>query len=110
MNQRPPFSKRIFFPILFLAMGLAMAGILMLLWNAILPDLFRFPVVTYGQALGLLIICRILFGSFRMGPARGGYYGKPGFQEKFQNLSEEDREKLRERWKEKCEPKSGSAL
>ncbi|HOY96466.1 MAG TPA: hypothetical protein PK509_12055 [Catalimonadaceae bacterium] len=103
MNNRPPFRKRIFFPILFLGLGLAMAALLMLLWNAILPELFRFPVLSYGQALGLLIICRILFGSFRMGPGGGGF-GKPGFQERFRNLSEEDREKMRQRWKEKCGP------
>ncbi len=104
MNQRPTFRKRIFFPFLFLGMGLAMAGILMLLWNAILPELFRFPTLNYWQAAGLLVICRILFGSFRMGPARGEY-GRPDFRDKFRNLSDEDREKLRERWKAKCGPK-----
>lgn len=104
MNHRPPFRKRMMFFFFVLALGLAMAGVLMLLWNAILPDLFHFPVIHYGQALGLLILCRILFGSFRMGPGRSGDFGKPGFRERFQNLSDEDRQKLRERWKEKCKP------
>jgi hypothetical protein len=107
MNHRPPFRKRIFFAFLFLGLGLAMAGVLMLLWNALLPDLFKFPQLNFLQALGLLAICRILFGSFRMGPGSYGS-GRPDFREKFRNLSEEDREKLRERWKEKCGPVEGN--
>jgi len=34
------------------------------LWNWLLPALFGFPAVTFWQALGLLLLCRILFGGF----------------------------------------------
>ena len=33
-----------------------------LLWNWLLPPLFGVPQVTFWQALGLLALCRILFG------------------------------------------------
>jgi len=35
-----------------------------LLWNWLLPPLFGWPQVTFWQALGLLALCRILFGGF----------------------------------------------
>ena len=33
-----------------------------LLWNWLLPPLFGFPELTFWQALGMLALCRILFG------------------------------------------------
>ena len=38
---------------------------IMFLWNWIIPELFGIPEITYLQAWGLIIISRILFGSFR---------------------------------------------
>ena len=35
-----------------------------LLWNWLLPELFGWPQVTFWQALGILALCRILFGGF----------------------------------------------
>jgi hypothetical protein len=37
-------------------------GSVMLLWNWLLPMLFGWPQVTFWQALGLLALCRMLFG------------------------------------------------
>jgi hypothetical protein len=39
------------------------------LWNWLLPPLFGWPQITFWQALGLLALCRILFGGF------GGHRG-----------------------------------
>lgn len=36
--------------------------IVRLLWNWLTPPLFGLPVITFWQALGLLALCRILFG------------------------------------------------
>jgi hypothetical protein len=33
-----------------------------LLWNWLLPPLFGWPAITFWRALGLLALCRILFG------------------------------------------------
>ncbi len=38
--------------------------IVTLLWNWLMPPLFGFPLVSFWQALGLLALCRILFGGF----------------------------------------------
>ncbi|HNX49281.1 MAG TPA: hypothetical protein PLS53_06170 [Thermoanaerobaculaceae bacterium] len=44
---------------LFMAAGAALA---MLLWNAVLPHLFAVPTVSYLQALGLIVLSRLLLG------------------------------------------------
>ena len=41
--------------------------IVMHLWNWLLPPLFGWREVTFWQALGLLVLCRILFGGFGRG-------------------------------------------
>jgi hypothetical protein len=40
------------------------------LWNRLLPNIFSLPQITFWQALGLLALSRILFGSFGRS---GGY-------------------------------------
>ena len=37
------------------------------LWNWLLPPLFGWREVTFWQALGLLVLCRILFGGHGFG-------------------------------------------
>lgn len=34
------------------------------LWNNLMPGLFGLPVITYWQAVGLVVLSKILFGSF----------------------------------------------
>jgi hypothetical protein len=56
------------------------------LWNWLLPDIFGLRRVTFWEALGLLALCRILFGGFGKGGSshghsnrgrRSGVAGKP---------------------------------
>jgi hypothetical protein len=37
------------------------------LWNWLLPEIFGLRPIAFWQALGLLALCRILFGSFGRG-------------------------------------------
>jgi hypothetical protein len=47
--------------------------VVMLLWNAIVPGVFAgVRTLDYRQALGLLVLTRILFGGFRGGRSMGG--------------------------------------
>jgi hypothetical protein len=41
------------------------------LWNWLLPDIFGLRRVTFWEALGLLALCRILFGGFGNGRGYG---------------------------------------
>ena len=59
------------------------------LWNWLLPTLFSVPEITFWQALGLLVLCRILFGGFGMrgsGPRRFA---------RWEHMSPEQRERFR---------------
>jgi hypothetical protein len=38
-------------------------AVTMLLWNWLIPTLFSGPVITYWQALGLIVLAKILFSS-----------------------------------------------
>jgi len=80
-----------------------LAWIVMQLWNCLLPDLFLgVSPVNYWQALGLLVLSRILFGSLR-----GGCHGH--WRERrahWESLTPEERQQLkgrfRGRWSQCC--------
>jgi Ca2+/H+ antiporter, TMEM165/GDT1 family len=80
--------------------------IVMGLWNAILPAVLGVKTITFIQALGILVLSKILFG----GGPRGGFGGRCGpggmwrmkMREKFQNMTPEEREKIRAAWKSRC--------
>lgn len=87
--------------ILMVACGImAISGIVMLLWNALLPSLFHFPVISFWQALGLLILTKILFGGFRGGGPRPRW--KERMQDRWMNMSQEEREKFKQEWGRRC--------
>ncbi len=89
----------IFFPVMVLLTGL----VVMLLWNAVLPGIIHAGPINYWQALGILVLSRILFGGFRFFPNpwnRSRYTSM--WREKWMNMSEEDKEKFREEWKKRC--------
>jgi hypothetical protein len=83
---------------LFIAIG---GEIVRLLWNWLLPPLFGWPQVGFWQALGLLALCRILFG----GPGLHGS-GRSGFRrrmaERWERMSPEERERFRQGMRARC--------
>jgi hypothetical protein len=83
---------------------LALSSLVMWLWNAILPSLLGISVIKYWQAVGLLILCRILFGNIGPGPGyrRPSFGRSPYWREKWATMSEEERTRFREEWKKRC--------
>lgn len=51
-------------PLVTLAIIAAAGGIVMLLWNYIIPSTIGWNSLNYFQATGLLVLCRLLFGGF----------------------------------------------
>ena len=51
-------------PIVILAIAAGFSAVVMLLWNCLIPTIFGLTAIGFWQALGLLLLCRILFGSF----------------------------------------------
>ncbi|MDR2868479.1 MAG: hypothetical protein LBV46_02935, partial [Bacteroidales bacterium] len=41
------------------------SAVMMLLWNALIPAIFGLVCINFWQALGLLVLGRMLFGGFR---------------------------------------------
>lgn len=101
--------KVIFFPIA-AAAGIFLFGtIVMKLWNFVMPAVFTgLGVITFWQAIALLILGKILFGGFRgrWGGRCGGCgcgNGKMGgWRGKWMNMSDEEKEKFKEEWKHRC--------
>jgi len=97
--------KFFFFPLIALAFILAGGYAVMFLWNAILPSVIpAIGALSFLKAVGLLILCRILFGGFKGRGAygRNNYKGGPPWKQRMMNMSEEEREKLKDQWKERC--------
>jgi len=75
--------------------------IVMLLWNALIPDIFKGPSLTYFQAIGLFILTKILFV---LGPGNRSHfkgrheYWRKRMEEKWEKMTPEEREK----WKNEC--------
>ena len=69
--------------------------VIMRLWNWLMPALFGLRTVTFAQALGLLILSKILLGGFHRhsGGYRRGW--KRHMEERFAQMSPEERERLR---------------
>ncbi len=57
------FSKKFFFQKLFFVLVIisAISLIVLLLWNWLMPALFNLPEINYLQAIGILILSKILF-------------------------------------------------
>ena len=93
------FMKRKFvFAIPFMIIAFVFLGGLavMLLWNAILPAVLGISVITFWQAVGILALSKILFGGFRGGPWGGRRGGPPHWKNQWVNMSDEEKEKMRE--------------
>jgi hypothetical protein len=90
-------------PLAILAMALiAFIGgeLVMHLWNWLLPPLFGWRQLTFWQALGLLTLCRILFGGL------GSHHsGRPSFRrrmkERCEHMTPEERDRFRQRMRER---------
>lgn len=94
-------ARLAFFVLMLLSAAAAAGWLVMALWNAVLVDALGARPLGYWQALGLLLLCRLLFGNWgprRMGPPRGpGGAGGPGG-----SISAEQRARWAAHWKARC--------
>jgi hypothetical protein len=90
--------------VMVLALAALLAGGTMLLWNMLIPALFHGPEITYVQALGILILTRLLFGGW--GKYRGSWRHdrwRGRMKEHFAALSPEEQEQMKSDWRRYCE-------
>ena len=96
--------------------------VVMLLWNWLAPLMFGLATITFWQALGLLVLCRILFGGFGCGGGRSRSRSRHAgdriadrivdrvgerLDERWADMSPEERERLRQRVRDRWHGPSG---
>ena len=84
--------------VLFIAFG---GWVVMHLWNWLLPGLFGWRQITFWQALGMLVLCRILFGGISGRGMHRSYSGRR-MAERWQRMTPEEREKFRQGMRGRC--------
>src|SRR5213593_1573325 len=82
--------------------------LVMVLWNWLMPPIFGYRMISYWQAVGLLVLSRIFFGgfSYRAGHRGSGPWPQLMF-ERWAKMTPEERQNFRERmWRDfgPCEP------
>lgn len=79
------------------------------LWNWLLPPLFGWRQITFWQALGMLVLCRILFGGLgHHGSGRSNFRRRmtermaDRMADRWEHMTPEERERFRQRMRERC--------
>lgn len=89
----------------------AFTALVMLLWNRLMPPIFGWRPVGFFQAMGLLVLSKILFGGFRGGWGHRGGHWPRRLRERWEQMTPEEREKFRKGMMCGCvgpEPASGT--
>src|SRR5579863_6853323 len=69
--------------------------VVMRLWNWLIPPVFGWHVINFWQAVGLLVLSKILFGGFHGRPGRNLYWRRRMI-ERWEQMTPEEREKFRQ--------------
>ena len=72
------------------------------LWNWLLPPLFGWRQITFWQALGLLALCRILFGGLRGPGAAVRSNVRRRMAERWEHMTAEERERFKQGMRGRC--------
>ena len=79
--------------------------IVMSLWNAVLVSVLAVKAITFWQALGILVLSKILFGGFGKGCGCGHrrhHAWNDKMKEKWEKMSPEERDEFKQQWRNKC--------
>jgi hypothetical protein len=98
--NRSRFPRFILFILFVFAFIVPLGFIITAIWNNILVGVLHVTVINFWQALGIFLICRILFGGF---PGRPGWAGHgrrrremEEMRNKWFNLSPEERKNFKQ--------------
>jgi Ca2+/H+ antiporter, TMEM165/GDT1 family len=92
-------KRIIFIPIAFVILVFVISHITMYLWNTILAEVIGVHTITFWQALGILVLSKILFSGFHGRPHhRGCHDHRREIGEKWNQLTPEQKEKIRKNW------------
>jgi hypothetical protein len=69
------------------------------LWNWLIPAIVGWHPINFWQAIGILLLSKILFGGFR---GRGGNHWRHRMGERWEKMSPEQREKFSSAMRARC--------
>jgi hypothetical protein len=105
MKRRFWFGKAVMILVFCTAFVMLFSFIVMSLWNGILTDVLGVKAVTFWQALGILILSKILFSGF------GGLHRKrehfrnrfrQKMMDKWEKMTPEEKQRFKDEWKNRC--------
>ena len=103
--MRPKLKRLIFIAplaILGLLLFVFIGGeVVLQLWNWLLPPIFGWRQITFWQAVGILALCRILFGGFGRHGSGRSYYRRR-MAERWEHMTPEERERFRQGMRGRC--------
>jgi hypothetical protein len=84
----------------------------MLLWNCLLPDIMNVSTINFWQAMGIFVLCKILFGFGGKGKGFGGGgapWMRARMEERYKSMTPEQKEKFKQKMSERgaCGPWGG---
>jgi len=91
-----------------LAVLVPLGFIVMALWNNILVPVLHISIINFWQALGIFLLCKLLFGGFPGGwrgrHSRGGEHGwwRKEMYKKWETMTPEERQQFQQNWKSRC--------
>ena len=92
-------KKFILFPFCAAAFLALVGFVVMYLWNYLLPGILHVGTITFWQALGIFVLCKILFGfggrGHRMGGGGGAPWMRRKMEDRFKNMTPEEKEKFK---------------
>jgi hypothetical protein len=77
--------------------GVAVMG----LWNWLMPVVFKLPAISFGQAIGLVLLSKILLSGFRP-PWAGRRRWRQHMEERWAQMTAEERERFRAGMRGRC--------
>ena len=93
-------GRFVFFPLAAALFLTVLSLIVMQLWNNLMPAIFHLGLISFWQAMGLLVLSKLLFGFG--GGRRFGGGGAPWMRgrmmEKFKNMTPEEQARFKEKF------------
>ena len=83
----------------------AFGFIVMNLWNALIPELFHGPLLTFWQAVGLLVLSHILLRGWSPWRHFGGWkhdHWRNRLESKMASMTPEEKERFKQEWQGLC--------
>jgi hypothetical protein len=109
-------GRFIFIPLAVAAFLSLISLVVMELWNSLLPEILNTRPINFWQAMGIFVLCKILFGFGKGGP-QGAPWSRSRMARKFKNMSEDEREIFRQemenrmcRWQKRSTPRNAETI